>query len=75
MVKTKVTERLGWVAARGSLLGVCHLTVYKAVLDFLEQPLDPFGTKATNVDLQMRQFVMKKTQAKEAEELGTQVGE
>ena len=56
-MKTKLGEKLGWVALRGALLGVCHLTVYKTVLDFIDQPLDPFGTKAGNVDLLTRQFI------------------
>ena len=36
---------------------MCHLSVYKSVLDFVEQPLDPFGTRAGNVDQLTRQFV------------------
>lgn len=56
-MQTSVFDRLGWVALRGSLLGVCHLTVFKSVIDFLEQPLDPFGTKSQNVDLLTRKFV------------------
>jgi hypothetical protein len=40
--------------ARGGLLGFCHLTVMHAVLGFLEQPLDPFGTKIENVDIKTR---------------------
>lgn len=34
--KTRVVDRLGWVAVRGALLGVCHLAVYRTVLDFIE---------------------------------------
>ena len=45
------------MALRGALLGVCHLSVYKTVLDFVEQPLDPFGTRAGNVDHLTRRFV------------------
>ena len=43
-MKTKAVDKLGWVALRGALLGVCHLAVYRSVLDFVAQPMDPFGT-------------------------------
>ena len=42
---------------RGGVLGVCHLTVMHKVLDFLEQPLDPYQTKIQNVDFKTRGFM------------------
>ena len=53
-------EKLNWIAVRGALLGMCHLSVYKTVLSFIEQPIDPFGTQASNVDLLTQKFVMNK---------------
>ena len=44
------------IMARGGLLGFCHLTVMHSVLNFLEQPLDPFGTRIENVDVKTRLF-------------------
>ena len=34
----KVFENLGWVALRGAMLGLCHLTVYNNFMAFVEQP-------------------------------------
>ena len=31
-MKTRAVEKMGWVALRGAMLGVCHLSVYKTVL-------------------------------------------
>ena len=45
------------LVGRGAVLGVCHLSVMHTVLDFLEQPLDPFGTKVHNVDERTRVFL------------------
>ena len=56
-VQTSAFDRLGWVALRGGLLGICHLSVYKTVISFLEQPLDPFGTKSTSVDTLTKKFI------------------
>ena len=47
---TKASENLGLIALRGALVGFCHLTVQDLTLSFLEQEIDPFGTKAANVD-------------------------
>lgn len=44
--------------ARGGLLGFCHLSVMHSVLGFLEQPLDPLGTRLENVDFKAKQFVV-----------------
>ena len=49
------------LVGRGALIGVCHLSVMQAVLDFLEQPLDPFGTKMYNVDERTRSFLSSVT--------------
>ena len=42
-IKLKVFDHIGLVALRGAILGLCHLTVYNSVLDFIEQPINPFG--------------------------------
>ena len=36
--RPKVFENLGWVALRGAMLGLCHLTVYNNFMAFVEQP-------------------------------------
>ena len=56
-MKTSTFEKIGWVACRGAILGVCHLTVYTKVMQFLDQPLDPFGTKSQNVDFIISKFI------------------
>ena len=48
--QAKVTENLGLIAARGALLGFCHLTIQDLTLGFLETELDPLGTREANVD-------------------------
>ncbi len=50
------------IIARGGVLGFCHLSVLHTVLNFLEQPLDPFGTKSQNVDVKTGKFVYKELQ-------------
>ncbi len=45
--------------ARGGTLGFCHLSVMHTVLNFLEQPLDPFGTRTQNVDAKTNTFIFK----------------
>ncbi len=57
-VKSLDSKPSAAIIARGGLLGFCHLTVMHSVLDFLEQPLDPFGTRLENVDLKAKQFVV-----------------
>ena len=57
----KVFENLGWVALRGALLGFCHLTIYSSFLAFVEQPLNPFGMKAINLDETTRLFLNLET--------------
>ena len=52
-----------WVALRGAILGFCHLAVYQSFLDFLEQPLNPFGTKSFNIDENTRKFINLETNA------------
>lgn len=47
---TKIGNRNNYVPsisimARGGVLGFCHLSVLHNLLNFLEQPLDPFGTR------------------------------
>lgn len=49
--------KLGCLAGRGALIGFTHLFVYHKALNFLEQDMDPFGTKAVNVDKQIKDFV------------------
>lgn len=63
-MKIRSFDKLQWVALRGALIGVCHLSVYKAVLEFLEQDLDPFGTKAGNVDLLTQKFILNNSHKK-----------
>ena len=48
----------GWLGLRGSILGMTHLSLYNTMINFLEQPLDPFGTAAENADMKVRKFVM-----------------
>ena len=54
---------------RGALLGVCHLSVMQTVLDFLEQPLDPFGTRLHNVDERTRAFLQSGPEETEGDRL------
>ena len=61
---TKSSEKLGWVALRGGLLGMCHLSVYQTVLDFIAQPLDPLGTKVADVDQLTEKFIFNQTEPK-----------
>ena len=56
-----------WVALRGAILGFCHLAVYHSFLDFLEQPLNPFGTKSINIDENTRKFINLETNAEETD--------
>ena len=49
-VALKRLDALGLVALRGAILGFCHLTVEDLCLGFLEQDLDPLGTRVSNVD-------------------------
>lgn len=67
-MKTSIVDKLGWVALRGALLGVCHLSVYESVLGFLAQPLDPFGTAAGNVDQLTQEFIFNQGQQKAGNE-------
>jgi len=72
--KTSLFDKLPLVMMRGALLGVCHLSVYKTVLDFIEQPLDPFGTRAGNVDLLTNHFIFaKKADSKDEEGDGDRI--
>jgi hypothetical protein len=52
-------DHLGLAAFRGALLGFCHLTIEDSVLNFLEQDIDPLGTKVANVDHQTASFLTK----------------
>ena len=52
-----MTDHLSLIALRGALLGFCHLSVWEMTLCFLENEIDPFGTKAANVDSKTRQFL------------------
>ena len=49
-VALKRFDALGLVTLRGAILGFCHLTVEDLCLGFLEQDLDPLGTRVSNVD-------------------------
>ena len=53
----KVFENLGWVALRGAILGFCHLTVFNKFMSFVEQPQNPFGMQAINLDAMTRKFI------------------
>lgn len=55
------------IVARGGLLGFCHSTVMHSVLGFLEQPLDPFGTRLENVDFKAKKFVVLETPVTEGD--------
>lgn len=57
------------IIARGGLLGFCHLTVMHSVLGFLEQPLDPFGTRSENVDMKAKQFILTDNPVTEGDHL------
>jgi len=54
-------SHLKLMGLRGAVLGVCNLSIYQSLLNFLEQPLDPFGTRQENVDLKTRIFVHSDT--------------
>lgn len=56
-MKTRSVEKLGWVVFRGGLLGVCHLSVYQTILDFIAHPLDPLGTKMVDANLKTKEFL------------------
>jgi hypothetical protein len=59
-------DALGLVALRGALLGLCHLTVEDLCLGFLEQDLDPLGTRVSNIDAQTANFLSKQIDTSES---------
>jgi hypothetical protein len=59
-------DALGLVALRGALLGLCHLTVEDLCLGFLEQDLDPLGTRVSNIDAQTANFLSKQIETSES---------